>query len=80
MENEILIVNTYAYDGGEPMVICPHCKQLMTLEADEDGSILGEQYQHNCGGWSEIAQTPTRLSIDDLLPLAEKANAVPDGA
>ena len=44
-------------DGGDYIVRCPHCSQVIGLAGDDLSEIRGEQFQHKqCGGWLEVSR------------------------
>lgn len=50
--DEIRTVHRVSKDGGDYVVRCPHCGQVVGIEGDDLSEIQGEQYQHRaCGGW-----------------------------
>ena len=54
--DEIMIVKRVSKDGGDYVVICPHCKRIIGVEGDDMSQIVGEQYKHSaCGGWLEVS-------------------------
>lgn len=53
--DEIKTVSKVSKDGGDYVVRCPHCNDVMGIEGDDLSEIQGEQYQHGrCGGWLEV--------------------------
>lgn len=56
MSDEILTVRTVSKDGGDYIVRCPHCKEIIGIQGDDMSEIRGEQYQCRCGGWLEVGR------------------------
>lgn len=53
--DEIKTVNRVSKDGGDYVVKCPHCGDIIGVEGDDLSEIQGEQYRHrSCGGWLQI--------------------------
>lgn len=52
VSDEIKTVHRVSKDGGDYVVRCPHCDQVLGIEGDDLSEIQGEQYRHPaCGGW-----------------------------
>lgn len=65
----ILPVRKVSKDGGDYVVKCPHCKDIIGIGGDDLSEIRGEQFQHRkreypgpngpksngCDGWLEVS-------------------------
>lgn len=53
--DEIKPVHRVSKDGGDYVVHCPHCGQIIGIAGADLSEIRGEQYQHRrCGGWLQV--------------------------
>ena len=64
--DEIKMVHTATFEGGDWAVKCPHCEQVLYVE----GPVRGEQYTHKslvsdagCGGMFEVSSTATLKGV-----------------
>lgn len=58
--DEIKTVTLVSKDGGDYVVACPHCKDIIGIEGDDLSEIRGEQYRRgrdHCGGWLEVSRS-----------------------
>ena len=54
--DEIKKVYRVSVDGGDYVVRCPHCHQIIGIEGNDLSEIQGEQYHHRaCGGWLQVS-------------------------
>jgi hypothetical protein len=65
----ILTVKRVSKDGGDYVVKCPHCGEIIGVQGDDLSEVRGEQYQHKkreyqgprgmktvgCDGWLEVS-------------------------
>ncbi len=53
--DEFHIAKRFSKDGGDWVIKCGHCKNIIGVEdGEDDGTPRGEQYKCRCGGWNEV--------------------------
>jgi hypothetical protein len=53
--DEIKTARRFSKDGGDWVIKCGHCKDIIGVDDGDDGTPRGEQYQHRkCGGWTQV--------------------------
>lgn len=71
--NAILTVGRVSRDGGDYVVKCPHCQEIIGIQGEDRSEVRGEQFQHRrreypgprgpktvgCDGWLEVSHTAT---------------------
>lgn len=71
--NAILTVGRVSRDGGDYVVKCPHCHEIIGIQGEDLSEVRGEQFQHKrreypgprglktigCEGWLEVSHKAT---------------------
>jgi len=53
--DEIKTIRRFSKDGGDWIIKCGHCKNIIGVEDGcDDGTPRGEQYTCRCGGWNYV--------------------------